>query len=455
LPDIIQPVPYRVFQRANDDTAAIDVAVQRVGDGGATVRLVDSAGAQVPVEARLEMGGGALTGSLEGVPVGGPYTLQVVSSGSVLGEAPGLLVGDLWVLAGQSNMDGVGKLFDTEPPSDRVNAFYYDDRWAVAEDPFCWYDEAVDPVHWGTTTDREAAIALARLARVAGAGLGVAFGKELDRRLGVPIGLLVCSHGGTSMAQWSPDLLDEGGNSLYGSMIRRIRAVGRHIAGIAWYQGESDANPEAAPAYADTFARFVEAVRRDVGQPGLPIVYVQIGCFYISEYGPELVSSWHQVQDAQVRAETLIPHSGMASAIDLSLHDGIHIDTPGLRRLGRRLAHVAHIVAYGASGAGAIGPRPGRNVVSEDRRTVRVGFEHVNGSLTTPGRVRGFTVMLGDETRWPTDARVDRSGSAVVLTFADPLPAGAELHYGWGLNPACGIVDERDLPVPVFGPARL
>ena len=455
MPQIIQPVPYRVFQRVDDDAATIDIEIQQAADCRATVRLVDPAGAAIPVEPRLQTDGGALTGSLDGVPVGGPYTLQVTLSGSVLAEAPGLLVGDLWVLAGQSNMDGVGKLFDTEPPSDRVNAFYYDDRWGIAEDPLCWYDEAADRVHWQNTTDREAAIAQARLTRSAGAGLGVAFGKELERRLGVPIGLLVCSHGGTSLAQWSPDLLDQGGDSLYGSMIRRIKAVGGRVKGLAWYQGESDTNPEAAPAYGEAFARFAEAVRRDIGQPDLPVVYVQIGCFYAAEQTPELVRAWHQVQDAQVRAEALIPHSGMASAIDLSLHDGIHIDTAGLGRLGRRLAHLAHVVAYGSTAPGEIGPRPGQVVASEDRRTVTVGFERVNGWLVAPGRVQGFTVMLGEETLWPTDARVDENGTAVVLTFAEPLPIGAELHYGWGLNPTCGIVDERDMPVPVFGPVEL
>jgi len=56
-------------------------------------------------------------------------------------------------------------------------------------------------------------------------------------------------HGGTSMAQWSPPLRNKGGASLYGAMMRRYEKLGQPIAGLLWYQGESDANREAASVY--------------------------------------------------------------------------------------------------------------------------------------------------------------------------------------------------------------
>ena len=121
------------------------------------------------------------SGTLTGVPVGGEYTLelQLVRDRAVVGRASvsRLLVGDIWITAGQSNMDGCGKLIGLEPPSRYVHAYYFDDRWDTAADPLCWYNEAVDPIHWATddpTILRDAARNDRRF-RQQGAGPAVAF----------------------------------------------------------------------------------------------------------------------------------------------------------------------------------------------------------------------------------------------------------------------------------------
>jgi sialate O-acetylesterase len=283
----------------------------------------------------------------------------------------------------------------------------------------------------------------------------LAFGKDLERRTGVPIGLLVCSHGGTSLAQWSPDLLDQGGASLYGSLARRIAAAGGKVRGVAWYQGESDAmDPATSRNYARSFAAFVRAVRELVADPTLAWVYVQIGCFYVDGASREMVEGWDAVQDAQVRVESDIQPAAFTTAIDLALSDAIHVETAGLRRLGRRLGYLAHKVAYG-SADGEIGPRPAGVTVAPDRKTVEVKFDHVNGGLRPEGRAVGIVVYRGDDPVPPTRCEVGADRRCVVLEYADPLPAGAVLYYGRGLNPACGLADEADLPVPVFGPVSL
>ena len=64
-------------------------------------------------------------------------------------------VGDLWVLAGQSNMEGYGDLKDTTPPHPKVMLFGMDRTWRPAEEPLHWLVDSPDPVHSGDPPTRE------------------------------------------------------------------------------------------------------------------------------------------------------------------------------------------------------------------------------------------------------------------------------------------------------------
>jgi len=373
------------------------------------------------------------------------------------GEPPSVgerLVGDLFILAGQSNMDGCGKLVDCERPSPLVRCFYYDDRWGIAEDPLCRYNEAVDPVHWGldvTEENREQWAHFDRDFRVAGAGLGVRFGKEIARRHGVPVGLIACSHGGTSLDQWSPDLAHLGGRSLYGSLLRRVRAVGGKVAGCLWYQGESDANADAAPHFRAKLTRLIQAIRRDLEQPDLPFLQVQLGPFYGEP--ADAFPEWNRVQTEQIAIEKDVPNVTTVAAIDLELSDAIHIGTAGEKTLGVRLAHLASRLVYGDMSR-EIGPRFAGATVSQDRRKIEVCFASVNGSLGPRSGFPGFTVDVGGQAI-PLPERKLRGADTVVLGLREALPPGAVLWHGRGLNPAVGLRDRAGLPVPVFGPVEL
>ena len=155
--------------------------------------------------------------------------------------------------------------------------------------------------------------------------MGCRFAVEMVKRTGVPVGLIPCAHGGTSMAQWDPALKDKGGDSLYGAMIRRFEAIGSKATGVLWYQGEAEANPQASAVFARKFEDFVAAVRRDFAQPDLPFYYVQIGRHVSTASGRE----WNAVQEAQRVLGDKIPKSGVVGAIDFALDDQIHVSTPG------------------------------------------------------------------------------------------------------------------------------
>ena len=153
-----------------------------------------------------------------------------------------VFVGDLWVLAGQSNMQGVGDLIDVTPPHPRVMMLGMDGKWGQAEEPLHWLVDSPDPVHSGDPKTREERSAQEHKTRTKGAGLGLPFAVAMVESTGVPIGLVACAHGGTSMEQWNPAKKEEGGKSLYGSMLRQVQLAGGKVKGVLWYQGESDAN---------------------------------------------------------------------------------------------------------------------------------------------------------------------------------------------------------------------
>ncbi len=369
------------------------------------------------------------------LPAGGPYEV---------GGAFHVLVGNLWVLAGQSNMEGVGDLVDVETPHPLVHSFQSREEWAVAEEPLHWLGESPRPIHhaiWGMPMPQT--IAPRDGSRTKGSGLGLTFAKTMAEATGVPIGLIPSAHGGTSMQQWEPARKNMGGDSLYGAMLARVLANGGKVAGILWYQGESDANPTDAPLYKSRMAALIQSFRDDFGQPDLPFYFVQLGG-WVADPSPNYVDGWNSVRESQRVLSESLPFAGMVSAIDCGLDDGIHIDTPGLKALGRRLA----VVALGH-------PAPAlKSIVRNDAaHEIRVAFGSIQGELTAPGKPAGFSLRRADGTEAALIYKIVLDGPDAILKLNDdPSPAGLHLYYGYGLNPYCNLTDTSGASIPAFGP---
>jgi len=375
--------------------------------------------------------------------------MRVAGSPAVAAVVDNLLVGDLWVMAGQSNMEGVGNLVDTPLPSALVNSFDMTDVWVAAEDPLHRLVDAIDSFHWRRhpekKNERLTGEALEKWIanRKKGAGLGLPFALEMVRRTGVPIGLVPCAHGGTSMDQWSPALKDQGGASLYGGMIRRVKAVGGRVAGVLWYQGESDASVKAQPMFKQKFVDFINATRADTGLANLPFYYIQIGR-YINLSNPE---PWNAVQQAQLEVETMLPNLGMTTCLDCDLDDGIHVGTDSFRLLAARVANLAE-------GKVKRGPRPVSATV--EGNSVLVKFNEINGHLAHKGRLNGFTIhdAEGKMLEVVYRQRVSpKSTDTVELLFGGKLPEGARVFYGYGKAPYVNLEDTLRMSCPAFNMA--
>jgi sialate O-acetylesterase len=179
---------------------------------------------------------GRFVGRLTGLPAGGPYEVElriVGRDGQAAAQAKvsDVLVGDVWLAAGQSNMQGIGQSDNRLPDDPLVRAFYMNDRWATAREPLHNMWEAIDAVH----RDISGGMLPAKAAPGTMISPGVSFAQEMRRRTGVPQGVVACAHGGTTMSQWDPSLAKLGPRSLYGAMMRRLAKNGDTVAGMIWY----------------------------------------------------------------------------------------------------------------------------------------------------------------------------------------------------------------------------
>ncbi|MBN1348381.1 sialate O-acetylesterase [candidate division KSB1 bacterium] len=451
---------YRVYQRDADNVANIPLAgtCDFKGSGAVQARLSDIRSVVNSFDWQQvgTFSNKRWKGELKNVPTGGPYTieLRLVSDKKTIRATKtvsNILVGDLWILAGQSNMQGVGDLQAAESPDIRVSMFGYDEQWTIASDPLHWLLDSVDPVHQLGLTG-EALIAARNSARrnaVVGAGLGLPFAKEMIAQTGVPIGLIPCAHGGTSMTQWDPERRDEGGKSLYGSMYRRFKAIGGNVTGVLWYQGEADANKNASYQFHERFVKFVKAVRTDFDNPELPFYYVQIGRFVYNDN-----QYWNVVQDQQRVCAEEIPYCRVAASVDLELDDPIHIGTPGLKRLGKRLAALALRDIFDRLEI-EIGPQFSKitPVIFRQPR-YRIQFTGINEHLKSDMRVGGFSIRdsTGACLNLIFKAEITGDGQAIDLFMRSQPAMDSYLWYGYGMNPYCNVVDARDMALPMFGP---
>lgn len=231
---------------------------------------------------------------------------------------------DIFILAGQSNMSGRASVaaLPSGFPAHGERLFVYSNAglWQRATEPIDSAKGQKDPV---SRDDR------------AGVGPGLSMAEALAQlNPGLKIGLVPCALSGSAMDRWTPAM---GRDTLYGSCLARAKeaaAKGR-IRALVWYQGESDTfSPALAEAWPKKFTTMVQALRRDLGQPDLVVIYTQLAT--VSPGIKTRTPGWDQLKALQ--ATMRLDHAAMVKSGDLTHFDGIHLDTASQLTLGRRYA---------------------------------------------------------------------------------------------------------------------
>ncbi|KAI9260662.1 SGNH hydrolase-type esterase domain-containing protein [Phascolomyces articulosus] len=420
-------------------------------------------------------------GSIHTFAVGGPYQID---------DASHVLVGDIWLLAGQSNMRGNAFYIDpwTDPPSktypdyvdDMIHLFQSNETWAKGQEPTHRLDQSVRQVDYDLSDPSRAK----GYYTYRGVSPGMAFAKTYkDLNKDVPVGLLATSHGGTTMEQWSPDLLettqDPYNNTLYGAMLGRIeKATGgsNQVAGILWYQGESDAGDATlASEYENNLASWIKTTRSILKNDLLPFLYVQVS--RVLRIQNDQDKGWNQVREAQ---RLLNDNSnfdkkriGGVASIDLEMDDYIHLSGKGQTIVGQRLA----IAATNALRNKASTTSPTFASVKFEQKntdtitnttnvaaiqsTLLVKFKNVKAWKThgeDDDGVYGFSLHNSNGDMLPvvfkSKIQQDKKSVRLFLTYDAPKLDTNDvfLYYGYGMNPICNMETVDGMGLLAFGP---
>jgi sialate O-acetylesterase len=216
---------------------------------------------------------------------------------------------------------------------------------------------------------------------------------------------------------------------------------GLAVRGVLWYQGEE--NSGRAAAYAEGFKRLIQDWRHQFSDPKLPFFFVQLAAWLPLADNRPGAGNWAEMRASQAAALAL-PHTGMATAIDVG--DAVDIHPRNKRALGQRLAALA-LHELGLRAAAASGPRLRGHEAKGGEFHLRFG--DTAGGLRTARSgesLRGF-YLAGADRRWvPAEARFD--GDRIVL-HSPAVPAPVAARYAWVNNPSeANVVGGDGLPLP-------
>lgn len=413
------------------------------GDVKVFVRIVreDSGDSVVKWMECEHFDGGRWSAAIKNIPVGGLYRIEtcLAFSGNNWAIEWGFRgdmihhigVGDLYVIAGQSNAVGYGKDPIYDPPEIGVHLFRNNGEWDLASHPL---NDSTDTIHNENT-------------ELVNSGYSpyIKFSKILKKNLGYPIGLIQAALGGSDLAAWNTD---ENGY-LYRNMFRKIKLCGGRIKGVLWYQGCSDADGGSHDKYLQRFKGFVSNLRKDLPDQELPFLTVQLNRRV--GVGDEMKNiGWGSVREAQRQAARVISNIYVVPALDCSLSDDIHNSSAANIMLGERLAKMALSKIYAKKYA-CCAPDLSRAVLAGENK-ICLMFDNVYGRLSTFGMCideMPFTVVDEEGKAGITNCEV-KDGNTIVLELDRKLKGKVFVHGAYEQNPKYFLPHDIETHLPML-----
>ena len=356
------------------------------------------------------------------IPAGGLYRIETcLETKSILPDITWLYrgdcvlhlgVGNVFIIAGQSNAGGYGRDYAADPPHMCVHLFRNRSSWDLATHPMNESTAA------GSIANEEMGIP--------GVSPWLAFGKKYFEMTGMPVGFIQTAKGGTSIKLWKP-----GEGELYLNLLDKIARTGGKYAGVLWYQGCDDANPENAPHYLAWFREFAESLREALGYE-IPFFTCQLNRFV----GGMNDECWGLVREAQRLAALTIPGVTVMPATNLSISDSVHNSAHGNIMLGERLARQCHYHLNGGEEFAA--PELERAELAEENLLcltfcrVRLGFQ----LFTNIGSESGFTLEDAEGKIPVKFVRYNRQDMNKIYLEIERKPAAEVLiSFAWEADP--------------------
>ena len=428
--------------------------------------------------------GGKWMVELGKLKAGGPFEMKVLGNNTI--TLKNVLVGEVWVCSGQSNMQW--SVRNSNNAEEEIkNADY--PRIRLFSVPLTCSRLPQDNVDgkWSVCTPETIPDFTA---------VGYFFGRDLHKELNVPIGLINSSWGGSAAEAWTtretllgnPDLkhlveqwdkrakdadatwkdyiqqLDDWrqkalereekgerysgppqaprydnrhsnhrASGLYNAMIAPL--VPYAIQGAIWYQGESNASR--AYQYRTLFPAMITDWREQWDQGDFPFLWVQLANFNSN-------GTWAELREAQTMTLSL-KNTGQAVITDVGHPTDIH--PRDKQTVGYRLALAARKVAYGEKKLVYSGPMY-KSMKAEDGK-IRITFDCFGSELTAKGNepVKGFIIAGADKEFVPAGARIE--GNSVVV-WSDAVKNPVAVRYAWEDNPDCNLFNKEGIPANSF-----
>lgn len=385
---------------------------------------------------------------------GGPYEISISDGEKLI--LKDVLIGEVWVCSGQSNMEMTLK-GNSSPilnaseiilNADNPNLRLFRVGRAASASPLTDLKGIWEESTSATARDFSA--------------LAFQFGQILQKKLKVPVGLILSSTGGTLIEAWMsenslkaypevivPKTLDPAQavhkepGTLFNGMISPI--IGYGIKGFLWFQGETNRhNPERYEYY---FPTMVADWRSRWGLGDIPFYYVQIAPYD----GKDITRSGPRLREAQLKDSKIIPNSGMISALDVGMENDIHFMDK--TTLAQRASYWALGQTYGIKGINYKSPELASMKINND--IVTLTFDNAPYLTSYRKPLTLFEVAGEDQKFYHANAKInknevvlqsDKVSHPVAVRYAYKEYVKAELYNNDGLPASSFRTDTWPLP---------
>ena len=433
------------------------------------------------VSAKVTVKDGVWRVTLAPLKAGGPYTLLIM--GKDISDAlmfTQVLVGDVWLACGQSNMmmgitdaDGAGEAAAERFKYPNIRMAQVGRRQAHQ----ITGRQTTIEGYWGPVKWENSTYGITRSNKTSTPGcpsaVGYYFGRELYKYLKneVPVGIIqVCQL--LPAISWVDDETIAGTPALvayrgrgypdatsmaYRSDIEPLAPF--PIRGALYYQGEMDGGQ--GERYRAALPALIKSWRKAWNNPEMPFLFVQLAGFTDNkapankqlDMDANVLAQFHKqsaehgfcgVREAQLMTAESVPFAGMASAVDLG--DPYDIHPRRKREVGERLFLLARKIAYGEKDLVANGPVPARIENKGDR--FEVTFKDVGGGLVSKGGdLKGFELSEDGKTFVAAQARIEKD---TVIISSSEAKAPKAMRYAWAGYPLCSLYNKEGLPASPF-----